>query len=65
MSSIGSPTRTPRDDYVPGNRGTDHRIEEPNKRIRASERKAMRGARRQPYEALELSPAGDDDAEDF
>ncbi|MFC5000382.1 GTPase ObgE [Dactylosporangium cerinum] len=53
------------DDYVPGNRGTDHRIEEPNKRVRASERKAMRGARRQPYETLELSPADDDDAEDF
>jgi hypothetical protein len=25
----------------------------------------MRGARRQPYEALELSPAGEDDLDDF
>ncbi|MDG6108114.1 GTPase ObgE [Dactylosporangium aurantiacum] len=53
------------DDFVPGNRGTDYRLEEPNKRVRAAERKAMRGARRQPYETLELSPADEDDADDF
>ncbi|MEV0566394.1 GTPase ObgE [Dactylosporangium sp. NPDC050588] len=53
------------DDFVPGNRGTDYRLEEPNKRVRAAERKAMRGARRQPYETLELAPSDEDDQDDF
>jgi GTP-binding protein len=47
------------DEFVPGNRGTDHRLEDPAKRLRAVERKAMRGARRKPYEELEISPADD------
>ncbi len=53
------------DDYVPGNRGTDYRIEEPSKRVRAADRKAMRGARRQPYETLELSSSDQDDPDEF
>jgi GTP-binding protein len=44
------------EEFVPGNRGTDHRIEEPNTRLRASERKAMRAGRRRPFEELETSP---------
>jgi len=35
---------------VPGNRGTDYRIEGPSTRVGATERKALRKARRQPFE---------------
>ncbi|HTJ34565.1 MAG TPA: GTPase ObgE [Dactylosporangium sp.] len=48
------------EEFVPGNRGTDYRLEDPNKRVGAAERKAMRAARRRPYEELEDSPADDD-----
>ncbi|GAA4259198.1 GTPase ObgE [Dactylosporangium darangshiense] len=48
------------EEFVPGNRGTDYRLEDPNKRVGAAERKAMRAARRRPFEELEDSPAGDD-----
>jgi GTP-binding protein len=41
------------EEFVPGNRGTDYRLEEPGKRVGAAERKAMRAARRRPYEELE------------
>ena len=34
------------DDYVPGARGTDYRIEGPSGRTSAAERKAARNARR-------------------
>ncbi|WP_433080142.1 GTPase ObgE [Dactylosporangium sp. CA-052675] len=49
------------EEFVPGNRGTDYRLEEPNQRVGAAQRKAMRAARRRPYEELEGSPSGDDD----
>jgi GTP-binding protein len=48
------------EEFVPGNRGTDRRLEEPGKRLRATERKAMRAARRRPHEELELSSAGEE-----
>jgi GTP-binding protein len=47
-------------DFVPGNRGTDFRVEDPNLRIGAAERKALRKARRVPYEQRELTVADDD-----
>jgi GTP-binding protein len=53
------------DDFVPGNRGTDYRLEEPNKRIGAAERKAARALRRKRFEELEgglqLSSEDEDD----
>jgi GTP-binding protein len=39
------------EEFVLGNRGTDYRIEGPSTRVGASERKAMRKARRVPYES--------------
>ncbi|GAA2352255.1 GTPase ObgE [Dactylosporangium salmoneum] len=53
------------EEFVPGNRGTDYRLEDSSKRVGAAERKAMRAARRRPYEELEVSPGGDDEDEDF
>ncbi|MFI5916605.1 GTPase ObgE [Dactylosporangium sp. NPDC051541] len=56
------PNQFGEEEYVPGNRGTDHRVEDPNQRIRAIDRKAMRAARRRPYEELSAAePAGNDD----
>ncbi|MGI5236521.1 GTPase ObgE [Dactylosporangium sp. CA-139066] len=55
------PNQFAEEEFVPGNRGTDYRLEEPNKRVGAAERKAMRAARRRPYEELEVSA----DDEDF
>jgi GTP-binding protein len=40
------PTANAFEEYVPGRRGTDHRLDE-NNRIGAAERKAARQARRQ------------------
>jgi GTP-binding protein len=48
------------EEFVPGNRGTDYRLEEPNKRVGATDRKAMRAARRRPHEELEASPEDED-----
>ncbi|WP_432979099.1 GTPase ObgE [Dactylosporangium sp. CA-233914] len=53
------------EEFVPGNRGTDYRLEEPSKRVGAADRKALRAARRRPYEELELSSVGEDDDEDY
>ncbi|MEV6930317.1 GTPase ObgE [Dactylosporangium sp. NPDC051485] len=53
------------EEFVPGNRGTDYRLEDASKRVGATERKAMRAARRRPYEELEVSPGADDEDEDF
>ncbi|WP_432831107.1 GTPase ObgE [Dactylosporangium sp. CA-092794] len=53
------------EEFVPGNRGTDYRLEESGKRVGAAERKAMRAARRRPYEELEVSPADAAEDEDF
>ncbi|MET7397685.1 GTPase ObgE [Dactylosporangium sp. NPDC005572] len=64
-------------EYVPGNRGTDYRIEEQSKRVGAAERKALRKARRVPFEQqegqpevrldgrLEVSPGDGPDGDDF
>jgi len=38
------------EEFVPGNRGTDYRIEGPSTRVGAPERKAMRKERRVPFE---------------
>ena len=42
-------------EYTPGNRGTDHRLEEQSHRPSAAERLAARKARRIPYEQREAS----------
>ncbi|MER7280109.1 GTPase ObgE [Dactylosporangium sp. NPDC000244] len=50
------------EEFMPGNRGTDYRLEEPNQRVGAAQRKAMRAERRRRFEELEGSPpSGDDD----
>jgi GTP-binding protein len=46
------PTLYAGEEYVPGSRGTDHRLEDTSTRISAAERKAARQARRQRYEDL-------------
>jgi GTP-binding protein len=47
------PTLYAGEEFVPGNRGTDYRIEGPSTRVGAAERKAARKARRIPYEQLD------------
>ncbi|WP_433051330.1 GTPase ObgE [Dactylosporangium sp. CS-033363] len=59
------PNQFAEEEFVPGNRGTDYRLEDANKRIGAAERKALRAARRVPYEQRELSPADELDDDDF
>jgi GTP-binding protein len=44
------PTMYAGEEFVPGNRGTDHRLSEPSTRITAAERKAAREARRKRFE---------------
>jgi GTP-binding protein len=60
------PTLYAGEEYVPSGRGTDYRLEEPETRARAAERKAARKARRQRPED-EISDAdvaaGDEDEE--
>jgi GTP-binding protein len=48
-------------EYVPGNRGTDYRLEDSSGRSNAAQRKAARNARRRPYEEQELAAADDAD----
>jgi GTP-binding protein len=50
-------------DFVPGNRGTDYRIEGPSNRIGAADRKAARKARRVPYEPSGSAEPSDDVSE--
>ncbi|NJC71670.1 GTPase ObgE [Planosporangium thailandense] len=49
------PTLYAGEEFVPGHRGTDYRIEGPSTRVPAAERKAARKARRQPYEEAEAA----------
>lgn len=52
-------------DFVPGNRGTDVRLEEKSTRASAAERLAARKARRvRPEDELAATPQGDEDDED-
>ncbi|WP_426507550.1 GTPase ObgE [Dactylosporangium sp. McL0621] len=53
------------EEFVPGNRGTDYRVEDPNKRIGAAERKALRAARRKRYEDSPGATVVEDDDDDF
>jgi GTPase len=51
------------EEFVPGNRGTDYRLEDPDNRPRANERKAARKARRVPYELTEAHDGAEEAAD--
>jgi GTP-binding protein len=51
------------EDFVPGTRGTDYRIQGPAARVPAAERKAARKARRVHVGDEDLAPDSDDDHE--
>jgi GTP-binding protein len=53
------PTLYAGEEFVPGNRGADYRMEEPTTRLSAAERKAARKARRQrPEDETSAAPSG-------
>jgi GTP-binding protein len=55
------PTLYADEEFVPGSRGTDYRIEGPSTRVSAAERKAARKARRVHVSDEELATEGDDE----
>jgi GTPase len=57
------PTLYAGEEFVPGSRGTDYRIEGPSTRVPAVERKAARKARRVHMSDAELAADADDDDE--
>lgn len=59
------PTIATEDEYVPGHRGTDRRLDEPRTRANATERKAARIARRRrPPDEIDSTPFADKDSAD-
>jgi GTP-binding protein len=58
------PTLYAGEEFVPGTRGTDYRVEGPSARMAAAERKAARNARRVHVDDGELAAERDDDSDD-